>query len=107
MAEVEALDLEVRRALGEVVEASHSAGAQDKVYEAVLGAIESKEFDFVMEMGQRAVPALEDAIRAFPDSYPRIRDEDPLWYLRRIDPLAFSQAAEEQLSSTASSGRSA
>jgi HEAT repeat protein len=91
-AEVETLAREVRRALG--LWNDGSAG-DDKVDQAVREALAARDLAFVKAMGKRAAPALQEAVRKSPDSYPGDPAEDPLALLVEIDPLAASAVIGE------------
>jgi HEAT repeat protein len=93
LADVTRFQTEVRRALGEAVDAT---AGQDTLDEAVYSALRTGDLPFVHSLGKRAVPALKSWIRAAPDQFTATAEQDPLLTLLQIDPLAADELAGER-----------
>jgi hypothetical protein len=79
LTELDALAAEVARGLGR--------GGHDVVDEAARTAIVNGDWDFVLQLGTRAVPALVEAVRADPERLEGDQRDDPFHWLLSISPV--------------------
>ena len=95
LADVEGLQDEVRLALGEAP--AQASGGQDAIDTKVHDALLTSDYDFLRQLGKRAVPGLSEAVRSDPDRFPGDASADPLTHLFAIDPLATDRLCTELL----------
>jgi len=92
LVDVQALEAEVRRALGE---APAQASGEDAIDVKVRDALLTNDYGFLLQLGRRAVPGLSEAVRRDPSRFPGDTSVDPLTHLVAIDPLATDRLCAE------------